>query len=68
MKSLRIAMMYQGVNVEGLEAYDILKYFGCEIVQGYLFSKPINVAALSELLRNETHKKILGQYRLDKIA
>lgn len=60
-----------GIIAEGVEKpeqLDILKDFGCEIVQGYLFSKPINAAVLSELLRNETHKAILGQYRLDKIA
>ncbi|OQW40877.1 MAG: histidine kinase [Proteobacteria bacterium SG_bin4] len=55
-------------GVEKTEQLDILQNFGCEIVQGYLFSKPVSADNISELLRNETHKAILGQYRLDKIA
>lgn len=60
-----------GIIAEGVEKpeqLDILQNLGCEIVQGYLFSKPVSADNISELLRNETHKAILGQYRLDKIA
>lgn len=60
-----------GIIAEGVETQAqlaILKDLGCEIVQGYLFSKPVSADNISELLRDETHKAILGQYRLDKIA
>ncbi|MBX3616634.1 EAL domain-containing protein [Nitrosomonas sp.] len=55
-------------GVEKLEQLDILRNLGCEIVQGYLFSKPVNAIILSELLHNETHREILGQCRMDKIV
>ncbi len=60
-----------GIIAEGVETHaqlDMLKSLGCKIVQGYLMSKPISAENISELLRNESHKEILAQSRLDKIA
>lgn len=55
-------------GVETLEQLNILKKLDCEIVQGYLFSKPTSAAHISELLHSENHRTILGQSRLNKIA
>lgn len=55
-------------GVETLEQLNILKKLDCEIVQGYLFSKPTSAAHISELLHSDNHRTILGQSRLNKIA
>lgn len=55
-------------GVETLEQLNILKKLDCEIVQGYLFSKPTSAAHISELLHSDNHRRILGQSRLNKIA
>lgn len=55
-------------GVETLEQLNILKKLDCEIVQGYLFSKPTSAAHISELLRSDNHRRILGQSLLNKIA
>ncbi len=60
-----------GIIAEGVETQaqlKILKDLNCEIVQGYLFSKPVDADSISGLLTGEAHKKILHQCRLDKIA
>jgi len=44
-----------GIIAEGIETteqFDTLSSLGCETVQGYLFSKPINADAISTLLGN----------------
>ena len=55
-------------GVETLEQLNILKKLDCEIVQGYLFSKPTSAAHISELLHSDNHRRILGQSLLNKIA
>ncbi|MGB5475261.1 MAG: EAL domain-containing protein [Gammaproteobacteria bacterium] len=43
--------------VEGIETVRQLNFFkqqGCRVVQGYLFSKPVEAAAILEMLRAET--------------
>jgi diguanylate cyclase (GGDEF)-like protein/PAS domain S-box-containing protein len=60
-----------GIIAEGVEAseqLEILKSLGCEMVQGYLFSKPAAADSISELMNSQTYKEILGQCQLDKIA
>lgn len=60
-----------GIIAEGVEAseqLEILKSLGCEMVQGYLFSKPAAAGSISELMNSQTYKEILGQCQLDKIA
>jgi EAL domain-containing protein (putative c-di-GMP-specific phosphodiesterase class I) len=60
-----------GIIAEGVETseqLDILKNLDCEMVQGYLFSKPAAPASISEFLNNQAHKAILAQGRLGEIA
>ncbi|MFO1291240.1 MAG: EAL domain-containing protein [Nitrosomonas sp.] len=55
-------------GVETLEQLSILRNLGCEIAQGYLFSKPVSVEQLSELLHSDKHKMILSQCQYNEIA
>ena len=60
-----------GIIAEGVETseqLDILKNLDCEMVQGYLFSKPAAPASISEFLNNQAHKAILAQGRVDETA
>ncbi|MBK7352960.1 MAG: EAL domain-containing protein [Nitrosomonas sp.] len=60
-----------GIIAEGVETPEqlsFLKALNCEIVQGYLFSKPVSAAQFSALLHSDKHKIILGQCRVNKIA
>ncbi|RLA73645.1 MAG: GGDEF domain-containing protein, partial [Epsilonproteobacteria bacterium] len=44
------------ITAEGIEdkaTYDMLKEFGCDIAQGYYFSKPIPVFEFQELIREK---------------
>lgn len=44
----------QGIIAEGVETvaqYDMLRRIGCEMAQGYLFSKPIDANGISKLMR-----------------
>jgi|CXWL01.1.fsa_nt_gi diguanylate cyclase (GGDEF)-like protein/PAS domain S-box-containing protein len=53
-----------GIIAEGVEKpeqLNILRSLGCEKVQGYLFSKPVNVDTISKLL-------VTRQRKLDKIV
>ncbi|WP_394808301.1 EAL domain-containing protein [Nitrosomonas sp.] len=53
-----------GIIAEGVEKpeqLDILRSLGCEKVQGYLFSKPVNVDTISKLL-------VTRQRKLNKMA
>jgi len=53
-----------GIIAEGVEKpeqLNILRNLGCEKVQGYLFSKPVNVDTISKLL-------VPRQRKLDKMA
>jgi len=38
-------------GVEHQQQADLLKTFGCEMIQGYLFSQPVNADRLADLLR-----------------
>ncbi|MBV6448612.1 EAL domain-containing protein [Nitrosomonas sp.] len=60
-----------GIVAEGVETLaqlEILRSLNCEIVQGYLFSKPAAASSISELLNSQTHKEILGRCRWGEIA
>lgn len=41
-------------GIENKETYEKLKEFGCDIAQGYYFSKPIPVFEFQELIRNRS--------------
>ena len=64
--NLNLQVIAEGVETS--EQLNILKNLGCEMVQGYLFSKPAAPASISEFLNSQAHKAILAQDWLDKIA
>ena len=50
------------ITAEGVETHEQLHFLaktGCDHLQGYLFSKPITAARLTELLRD--HRKMIGE-------
>ncbi len=49
-KKLNIKTVAEGV--ETVEQFELLKSFGCDYFQGYLFSKPVRAKKLEELLKN----------------
>ncbi|MFC4410776.1 EAL domain-containing protein [Chungangia koreensis] len=52
-KSMNMRMLAEGVETE--EQYDMLKGMGCDVIQGYLISKPMLAEELEKLLI--THNK-----------
>ena len=53
-KALGLHSVAEGVETEGQLAW--LRAHGCEIVQGYLFSKPVDPAIFEDLLAKEATK------------
>lgn len=53
-KSKRINTIAEGVETEGQLA--ILEELGCDFIQGFLFERPMNAAALTEYLRKSMEK------------
>jgi len=58
-------------GIEDKQTYDLLKSYGCDIVQGYYFSRPLPVTDFQHLLREETNIssmiEISSQIDRDKI-
>lgn len=50
-KYLRVKVVAEGVETEGQLA--ILKEYGCNLVQGYLFSRPVTPNEFAELIKTE---------------
>jgi len=48
-------------GVETLEQLEILRRLNCEIVQGYLYSMPVDADTISELLRSKTHLDLFSE-------
>ena len=44
-------------GIEDRETFDMLKSFGCDIAQGYYFSKPLPVFEFQELIRRKPRSK-----------
>jgi len=44
-------------GIEDKETYDLLKEYGCDIAQGYYFSKPLPVFEFQKLIRRGNNKK-----------
>ena len=55
--SLKLEVVAEGVETK--EQLEILKSQGCDIIQGYLFSKPIPVDDVAPFLLSDAVKKIL---------
>ena len=51
-KSLNMSLVVEGI--ENVRQLNFFKHQGCRIVQGYLFSKPVEADALLEMLRAQT--------------
>jgi EAL domain-containing protein (putative c-di-GMP-specific phosphodiesterase class I) len=50
-KSFGVTSVVEGVETE--EHYRFLKENGCDVVQGYYFSKPLPLDEFTELLKKE---------------
>ena len=57
--SLNLKVVAEGVETEG--QFDMLKEKQCDEMQGYLFSKPVPVEAVAELLRDGLTKRKSGR-------
>ena len=49
-RSLRVPAIVEGVEDEA--QYRLMKQAGCDVVQGYYFSRPVDADAFEELIRN----------------
>lgn len=56
--SLKLEVVAEGVETK--EQLEILKSQSCDIIQGYLFSKPLPVDAVAPFLLGDTVRKILS--------
>lgn len=54
-RSLAIKVVAEGV--ETMEQARILRELGCDILQGYVFARPMPAAALEDMLRSQTWRK-----------
>ena len=52
--SKRMGLKVLCEGVENAEQVDFLANAGCDMIQGYFFSKPVNVSDFDEMLKNET--------------
>lgn len=50
-KNFKLTVVAEGV--EELEQEHILKREGCDVIQGYLYSKPVSAAAFTEMLKKQ---------------
>jgi EAL domain-containing protein (putative c-di-GMP-specific phosphodiesterase class I) len=47
-------------GVEKRKQLDLLRKCGCEGVQGYLICPPVNSAVLTEFVKKEKYREVLG--------
>jgi len=50
-KALNLNIIAEGVETRAQK--NILRQTGCNIIQGYLFSKPVASTAIDEMMKNE---------------
>jgi len=60
-RNLGMEVIAEGIETE--DQYNHLRILGCEYGQGYLFSRPVCVAAASELLEEDTARN--GEFTFD---
>lgn len=54
-KSLGFESIAEGVEEE--QQYDYLRSIGCDVIQGYLFSKPLNTDEMEEILKKRNERQ-----------
>ena len=56
-RSLKLDVVAEGVETD--EDADVLRKIGCVTAQGYLFSRPLTAAALTEWIESRTHTSLV---------
>ena len=67
--ALNIVVVAEGV--ENKQQLDILRQKGCDLIQGYVYSKPLMLEKLQEKLENETdleENKLVDEVSFDKVT
>ena len=59
--SLNLSLVVEGV--ENVQQLNFFRHQGCQVVQGYLFSKPVSADEIIELLESETVPGIVKQVK-----
>ncbi len=59
-RGLKLSVIAEGVETQ--EQLDILRDLGCEVYQGYLFSRPVPAQQVTELLHSDSdsHRRIIS--------
>jgi EAL domain-containing protein (putative c-di-GMP-specific phosphodiesterase class I) len=47
-------------GVETAEDFERMRDLGCDIIQGYLFGKPLSYAKANEMVQGLTNKRLAG--------
>jgi EAL domain-containing protein (putative c-di-GMP-specific phosphodiesterase class I) len=58
-KALNLNIVAEGVETRAQK--NILRQTGCNIIQGYLFSKPVASGAIDEMMKNERKLAIIDE-------
>ncbi|MDE2197165.1 MAG: bifunctional diguanylate cyclase/phosphodiesterase, partial [Gammaproteobacteria bacterium] len=56
-----LGLMVVGEGVETVQQYALLREYGCDLIQGYLFSKPVAPDKARVLLRNRRYFPVPGE-------
>ncbi len=61
-KKLHITVLAEGVETK--QQLDFLRQHGCDLIQGYLFSRPVSAAAFTKLLEKDKLLKMKKQIKI----